>query len=48
MHGGGAGSGAPLGNQNARKHGTYTKVALGQRGLVREILKGLVNKANAD
>jgi uncharacterized protein YjcR len=39
MHGCGKGSGAPLGNQNALKHGTYTKTAFSQRALVREIEK---------
>jgi uncharacterized protein YjcR len=28
MHGGATGSGAPKGNQNALKHGTYTSEAL--------------------
>ena len=31
MHGGAKGSGAPKGNQNALKHGTYTKAALRER-----------------
>jgi glucans biosynthesis protein len=44
MHGGAAGSGAPLGNQNARKHGTYTKVAFSQRALVRQLIKGVVKQ----
>lgn len=40
MHGGAAGSGAPKGNQNALKHGMYTREALEYekhiRGLLRE------------
>lgn len=36
MHGGAPGSGAPKGNQNALKHGFYTKVAIEER---RELLK---------
>jgi hypothetical protein len=28
MHGGAKGSGAPVGNQNAFKHGAYTREAL--------------------
>jgi hypothetical protein len=40
MHGGAPGSGAPLGNQNALKHGRYTAEAIARRrkmrGLVRE------------
>lgn len=31
MHGGARGSGAPLGNRNAIKHGLYTKDALEDR-----------------
>jgi glucans biosynthesis protein len=31
MHGGAAGSGAPFGNQNARKHGEYTRQAIEER-----------------
>jgi hypothetical protein len=31
MHGGAKGSGAPKGNQNALKHGTYTKAASRER-----------------
>jgi glucans biosynthesis protein len=36
MHGGAAGSGAPLGNQNALKHGAFTKEAIRQMAEVRE------------
>jgi hypothetical protein len=31
MHGGAAGSGAPLGNQNARTHGLFTREWIEQR-----------------
>jgi glucans biosynthesis protein len=31
MHGGAAGSGAPIGNQNALKHGMYTREAIAER-----------------
>ena len=41
MHGGAKGSGAPLGNQNALKHGLYSREHLGWRremnALLREI-----------
>ena len=39
MHGGSKGSGAPKGNQNALKHGTYTNVALCQRAELRELIE---------
>jgi uncharacterized protein YjcR len=42
MHGGAKGSGAPLGNQNALKHGAYTREALARaqmRTLLREAQK---------
>lgn len=39
MHGGAAGSGAPNGNQNALKHGTYTKDALRQRVEMRLLIQ---------
>jgi uncharacterized protein YjcR len=38
MHGGAHGSGAPKGNRNALKHGTYTKDALRQRAQIAEML----------
>jgi hypothetical protein len=48
MHGGAAGSGAPEGNQNALKHGAFTKNAIKERdqvrafiGEARKLLKGL-------
>ena len=39
MHGGARGSGAPKGNQNAWKHGAYTKEVIQQRGEMRELIK---------
>jgi hypothetical protein len=39
MHGGARGSGAPKGNQNALKHGTYTRAAIRQRAELRELIK---------
>jgi len=39
MHGGGARSGAPKGNQNAVKHGLYTNEAREERRKVRELLR---------
>ena len=39
MHGGAKGSGAPHGNQNALKHGGYTREALERRAQVRAFLK---------
>jgi uncharacterized protein YjcR len=37
MHGGAKGTGAPTGNQNALKHGTYTKEAFQQRKVLSEM-----------
>jgi hypothetical protein len=37
MHGGAKGSGAPKGNRNAFKHGTYTKAAFETRAWVRQV-----------
>jgi hypothetical protein len=34
MHGGAPGSGAPLGNKNALKHGHYTRKALAELKLL--------------
>jgi glucans biosynthesis protein len=31
MHGGAAGSGAPIGNRNAAKHGLFTRLAIDER-----------------
>jgi hypothetical protein len=39
MHGGAAGSGAPLWNKNAFKHGLYTKDTIDTRRAVRAILR---------
>ena len=41
MHGGAKGSGAPKGNKNALKHGTYTREALEQRAEVDELFEKL-------
>ncbi len=38
-HGGAPGSGAPLGNQNALKHGYYTREAIEERRLIRDLLR---------
>jgi hypothetical protein len=39
MHGGAAGSGAPIGNRNARKHGRYSRDILEFRRVVRELVR---------
>jgi hypothetical protein len=39
MHGGAKGSGAPQENQNALKHGSYTRAAFQERALIRELLR---------
>jgi hypothetical protein len=39
MHGGAPGSGAPRGNQNALKHGRYTKAAIRERRAVRALIR---------
>lgn len=39
MHGGAKGSGAPKGNQNAWRHGTYTKDAFRQRREMRDMFR---------
>jgi hypothetical protein len=39
MHGGAAGSGAPLGNKNALKHGRYTREASAELQKVRDIVR---------
>ena len=45
MHGGAKGTGAPIGNTNALKHGMYTKAALEEskalRSLIREMQESL-------
>ena len=39
MHGGAAGSGAPLGNENARKHGLFTSVKKAERRRAQELMR---------
>jgi uncharacterized protein YjcR len=39
MHGGAEGSGAPKGNQNALKHGRYTKKAIEDRKELRKLIR---------
>jgi len=39
MHGGAPGSGAPRGNQNALKHGRYTREAIEERQRVGILLR---------
>jgi uncharacterized protein YjcR len=39
MHGGAPGSGAPIGNQNALKHGLYTANAIAARRAIRALLR---------
>ncbi len=39
MHGGARGSGAPIGNTNALKHGMYTKSALEERRALRRLIR---------
>ena len=39
MHGGSKGSGAPIGNRNALKHGAYTKEAKKLRAEARRLLQ---------
>jgi hypothetical protein len=48
MHGGSQGSGAPMANQNARKHGRFTSDAIAERrqiqallGEARKLLQGM-------
>ncbi|QDW40798.1 hypothetical protein FFI89_028940 [Bradyrhizobium sp. KBS0727] len=38
MHGGAQESGAPWANQNARKHGLFTKDAIAERRRIRDLL----------
>ena len=38
MHGGTPGSGAPKGNQNARKHGLFTKDSIAERKQIQALL----------
>jgi hypothetical protein len=39
MHGGAAGSGAPMGNQNALRHGHYTTGAIAERRSLAELIR---------
>ena len=39
MHGGAAGSGAPIGNTNALRHGRYTKHAIARRRQLSELIR---------
>lgn len=39
MHGGAEGSGAPEGNQNALKHGRYTKKAIEERRELKRLIR---------
>lgn len=39
MHGGTKGSGAPLGNRNALKHGDYTREAIAERRQLRNLIR---------
>ena len=39
MHGGAAGSGAPIGNKNAQKTGLYTREAIAQRRQLKQLLR---------
>jgi uncharacterized protein YjcR len=55
MHGGAKGSGAPEGNQNALKHGTFSRAAFSERAEVRalmdeaaELLQGLNQSEEID
>jgi hypothetical protein len=38
MHGGAQGSGAPMSNQNARRHGLFTRDAIAERRRIRALL----------
>jgi glucans biosynthesis protein len=39
MHGGAAGSGAPRGNQNARKRGIFTEQAIDERRQAQALIR---------
>ena len=43
MHGGACGSGAPVGNENARKHGLYTKAAINERKQTRVLMRKMMS-----
>jgi uncharacterized protein YjcR len=51
MHGGASGSGAPKGNENALKHGTYTRGAFEERANFNkqvEEVRNLLEQLNAN
>jgi glucans biosynthesis protein len=39
MHGGAAGSGAPVGNKNALRHGFYSAEAIARRRALSELIR---------
>ena len=39
MHGGAEGSGAPLGNRNALKHGQFTRKAIAERRELQQLIR---------
>jgi glucans biosynthesis protein len=39
MHGGAPGSGAPIGNKNAIRHGRYTAEAIARRREISELIR---------
>jgi hypothetical protein len=39
MHGGAPGTGAPIGNHNALKNGLYTRAAIRQRKITRQLIR---------
>lgn len=43
MHGGAKRSGAPKGNTNAFKHGTYTRKAFAERAALRDLIREAEN-----
>ena len=43
MHGGAEGSGAPKGNQNALKHGRFTRRAIEERRALRRLMRDADN-----
>ena len=46
MHGGAKGSGAPIANQNALRHGTYTQEAVQQRRAMDEMWREMILARN--
>ena len=47
MHGGAAGSGAPVGNTNALKHGHWSAASIAARREVRELIKACRDQMRA-